>query len=70
MEATLPASLENAITAWNRARHAVQDEPCMENRNGYEVSTNQLGQAISQWRTEQPDLFEQFGFWFESQWSD
>jgi hypothetical protein len=67
---TLSPSLENAVANWNKARFAVQDEPCREHLNGYNAATDELGQAIDQWRSEQPELFEQFGFWFKSHGSD
>lgn len=57
-------SLEKAIENWSIARRAVEDEPCMEHRNGYEVANNKLGQAISRWSVERPELVEQFRFWF------
>jgi hypothetical protein len=64
MDAWLSPSLKSATRAWNVARHRYQIEPIREHLNGYDAATNVLGQAISLWRAEQPELVEQFRFWF------
>ena len=56
-------SHETAILAWCVAWHAYHSEPSKNNLDAYNAATNELGQAFSQWHTEQPELFEQFRLW-------
>jgi transposase len=59
-------SLDTAIAAWIAARHSFQSEPLKHNKNAYMEATDELGQAISQWQDEQPELAEQFALFFAS----
>lgn len=64
MDMSITPHLKTAIHNWFEAMRQFQVEPALQNQNRYEIATNELGQAISQWRVEQPELFEQFKFWF------
>ena len=65
-DALFSTSLDAAIAAWLVARHAFQNEAGERQRDKYEATTNELGQAIAAWRAEQPEIAEQFGWWFLS----
>ena len=62
--------LETAIKAWYAARHRFQIEPVRQSQDAYNKSTFELGQAFSEWSTQQPELFEQVRFWFYSHEKD
>lgn len=69
----LVPKLEAATEAWYAARYAYQHEAGKGQQDAYESATNILGQAISHWQDEQPELAEQFGLWFISHqevWSE
>lgn len=59
-------SFDAVIHTWYRARHRYQIALCEQTQNDYEVATNQLGLSFSTWRTQLPELVEQFRFWFQS----
>jgi hypothetical protein len=58
--------LEAAILNWHAARHAYQNEPSKSLRDVYSKRTFQLGLSISRWQAQQPELVQQFGYWFDS----
>jgi hypothetical protein len=41
-------------------------EPVGQHQDAYCKATDELGQAFTHWQTEQPELAQQFGFWFDS----
>jgi hypothetical protein len=57
---------EAAIRNWYGARRQFQFEPSEQNQDSYEMAFNELGQDISFWKLEQPELFEQFNLWFST----
>jgi hypothetical protein len=59
-------TLDAAIAAWKKTRHEFENERSKNHQDTYMKATDELGQAISQWQGEQPELAEQFGSWFES----
>ncbi len=58
--------LEAAIINWNREFHNFQTQPSREHRGEYVKRCDELGQSISRWQVQQPELAEQFGYWFLS----
>lgn len=58
--------LEAAIINWNRAFHKCQTQPSKEHLGEYVQRCYQLGESISRWQVQQPELVEQFGFWFRA----
>lgn len=66
LDARLAPSFENAVTTWHVARHRFQNEPMRQHQNAYDKATDELGQAFSEWKAEQPELFEQFKMFFQS----
>jgi hypothetical protein len=66
----LAPNLATAISEWDTARHGFQNGRGMEHQDAYCKATDELGQAISRWRFEQPELFEQFKFRYEGHGSD
>lgn len=59
----LVPDLGTAITTWHLARHRFQNERQKEYQDAYMKATDELGQSISAWQAEQPELFEQLRFW-------
>jgi hypothetical protein len=59
-------SLDTAIAAWIAARHSFQSEPLKHNQNAYMEATDELGQAISAWAAEQPEVADEFATWFDT----
>lgn len=59
-------SFDAVIKTWYRARHRYQIAPSERTQSDYEVATNELGLAFSEWSTQLPELVEQFAFWFRS----
>lgn len=70
LEVALVPGLATAISEWYAARHRFQIERVRQHRDDYNKTTDELGQAFSQWQAEQPDLFEQFRFWFRAHQED
>lgn len=62
--------LEASIRDWYQSRHQFQFEPSNQNQDLYEKAFNELGKTISLWKIEQPELFEQFRFWFSAHLND
>ena len=62
--------LEAAIRNWYQARYQFELESTKHNQDSYEIAFNELGQTISLWKIEQPELFEQFRFWFSAHLND
>lgn len=62
----LSPNLGGEIMNWNKARIDFQNNPAKVNRDYYCKCCGELGQAITQWSSAQPELFEQFKLWFES----
>jgi hypothetical protein len=58
------------MSAWYAARHRFQIKPVRHNQDAYNAATDDLGLAFSKWKVEQPELFEQFMFWFKAHESD
>jgi hypothetical protein len=61
-------NLDLAIWVWNEALSACQHKLGEHYLDDYMKATDELGQAISQWQSEQPELAEQFRLWFKSHW--
>lgn len=60
-------SLLVAIASWHRARHAFENERSKEQQDSYCAATQALGQSIAEWQTANPELAEQFKFFFIAQ---
>ncbi len=58
--------LEAAILNWTFAFHKCQTRPSREHLSEYVQRCFQLGDSISRWQLQQPELVEQFRFWFRS----
>ena len=58
--------LEAAILNWNMAFNKCQSQPSSEHQGEYVKRCDELGQSISRWQAQQPELVEQFGLWFLS----
>ena len=56
--------LEAALINWNKAFHNFQTQPSREHQIDYCKRCDELGQSISRWQAQQPELVEQFGFYF------
>lgn len=59
-------SFDAVIKTWYRARHRYQIAPSERTQSDYEVATNELGLAFSEWSTQLPELVEQFRFWLQA----
>lgn len=58
--------LEAAILNWNKAFHNYSAQPSKGHQDTYCKRCDELGQSISRWQLQQPELVEQFRFWFRS----
>lgn len=58
--------LEAAIFNGYRAFHECQSQPTREHQGEYFKRCDELGQSISRWQAQQPELVEQFRRWFET----
>lgn len=56
--------IEAAIMNWNMAFHKCQTQPSREHQGEYVKRCDELGQSIARWQAQQPELVEQFGYWF------
>jgi hypothetical protein len=65
-DAHFSPSLDAAIAAWNSAQGKFQMQRCSEHQDAYMKTSDELGQAISQWQLSNPALAEQFAMWFDS----
>ena len=65
-DVTISLPLQLAIETWYEARLQFQREPMKQTQDTYSKATDELGQAFSQWKVEQPELVEQLRFWFEA----
>ncbi len=65
-ESHFSPNLDSAIQAWLVSRLQFQNQAGDEQRDAYMKFTDKLGQSISLWQVEQPELAEQFGLWFLS----
>ncbi len=63
----LSPALGGEIIHWNKTRIEFERQWTKQNQDRYCKSCDELGQALCQWRVEQPELFEQFALWFQSQ---
>jgi hypothetical protein len=66
MDVGLVSNLEAGVAAWCAATHQFQNEPYKNHRDEYNAATDVLGQRLSMWQCEEPELAEQFGLWFMS----
>jgi hypothetical protein len=64
--AVISSNLEKAIFIWSEARSACQHKLGEHYLDDYMKATDELGQAVGCWATEQPALAEQFRLWFNS----
>jgi hypothetical protein len=63
-DVTLSLQLQRAVETWYEARHRYQVVPMTQQHDAYNKATDELGQAFSQWKVEQPELIEQLRLWF------
>lgn len=59
-------TLDAAIAVWETSRQAFQNEAGKEVRCAYMKATDELGQAISAWAAEQPEVADEFATWFDA----
>jgi hypothetical protein len=62
----LTPTLGTAIQDWYEARSGFQSQSAKDRLTAYCKATDELGQSIAAWQAEQPELAEQFRFWFHS----
>jgi hypothetical protein len=61
-------SFDAVIWTWYRTRHRYQIAPSERTQSDYEIMTNELGLAFSEWSTQLPGLVEQLRLWLDSHW--
>jgi len=58
--------LDVAIAAWKKAGHEFENERSNNHQDAYMKATDELGQAISAWVAEQPEVADEFATWFDA----
>lgn len=58
--------IEAAILNWYSAFRNYRAQPSREHQGEYCRESHRLGQSISRWQAQQPELVQQFGYWFDS----